>query len=166
MIVSAVVAAAKGNVIGVNNTIPWHLPADLRYFKQITSNAPIIMGRRCFESIGRPLPNRTNIVLSRDSRYQEQGVIVAPSIEVALETAEYVENRGECFIIGGEEVYKASSQYWQRIYYTAIDLDVAGTVFFPKIDPDRWCLVSTQGYSPDEKNKFSYEFRVYELCKM
>lgn len=161
MIISAIVACAKNGVIGKDNEIPWYLPADFAYFKRTTINHHIIMGRNCFESIGRPLPKRTNIVITRNPFYIASGCLMVNSIAEGLKTAE---NNGEteAFIIGGGEIYKQSVDLWGRLYLTEVDLDTEGDVFFPTFDLSEWKLVSEEYHSKDEKNEFDYVFKVFE----
>lgn len=161
MLVSAIVATAHRNVIGHNNQIPWYLPADLAYFKRTTLDHHIIMGRNCFESIGRPLPKRTNIVLSRDPFFTATGVLSARSIEEALGMA-FDNGEQEAFIIGGGQLYRDSADLWDKIYLTEVDLDVEGDVFFPEIDPSEWQETWRETHQADEKNEWAYTFRVLE----
>jgi dihydrofolate reductase len=161
MIVSTIVAVAENNVIGKDNDIPWYLPADLKYFKKRTLNHHIIMGKNCYYSIGRPLPKRTNVVLSRDPYFTVSNCVVAHSIEEALEAA-LRNGEHEVFIIGGGQIYEQSQKYWDRIYLTQVDLKVDGDVFFPEIDEEIWKLVSSESHEPDEKNEHSYTFKLYE----
>jgi dihydrofolate reductase len=160
MTISAIVACAKNGVIGKDNEIPWYLPADFAYFKRTTINHHIIMGRNCFESIGRPLPKRTNIVITRNPFYIASGCLMVNSIVEGLKTAE---NNGEteAFIIGGGEIYKQSVDLWDRLYLTEVDLDTEGDVFFPKLDMSEWQLVSAEQHSKNEKNEFDYVFKVF-----
>jgi len=161
MLISTIVATAKNNVIGKDNDIPWYLPADLKYFKKITLNHHIIMGRNCFESIGRPLPKRTNIVVTRNPFFVATGCIVVHSIEEALKIAK---NNGEteAFIIGGGMIYEQSQELWNKIYWTEVDLEVEGDVFFPKIDLSKWKETACDFHEKDEKNKYDYTFKVFE----
>lgn len=161
MIISAIVACAKNGVIGKNNEIPWYLPADFSYFKRTTINHHIIMGRNCFESIGRPLPKRTNIVITRNPFYIASGCLMVNSIAEGLKTAE---NNGEteAFIIGGGEIYKQSVDLWARLYLTEVDLDTEGDIYFPELDMAKWQLVSEEQHSKDEKNEFDYVFKIFE----
>ncbi len=162
MIVSAIVAVAKDNVMGKNNDIPWYLPADLKYFKATTLNRHIIMGRKTFTSIGRPLPKRTNIVITRQPFFIATGCVITNSIEQALEMA-YDNNEEEVFIIGGGEIYKQSMEYWDRLYLTEVDLEVeGGDTFFPEIDFSNWNHIVKDSYQPDEKNEHSYTFNIFE----
>lgn len=161
MIVSCIVATAKNGVIGHHNQIPWYLPADLKYFKKITQHHHIVMGRKCFESIGNPLPNRTNIVITRSPYYIVSGCIVAHSIAEALHIAEENDEK-EVFIIGGGEIYSQSADFWDRIYWTEVDIEPAGDVFFPNIDLSEWTLSSKECFDPNEKNEHAYCFKVYD----
>ncbi len=162
MIVSAIVAVANDNVIGRNNDIPWYLPADLKYFKRTTLNHHIIMGRKTFQSIGKPLPKRTNIVITRNPFFAASNVLIANSIEEALTIAD--ENQEEeCFIIGGGQIYERSLPFLDRIYLTEVDLKVEGDIHFPRIDLEKWQLTSCIHHEADEKNEHNYTFKRYEL---
>lgn len=159
MIVSCIVAVAHNNVIGKENDIPWYLPADLKYFKKITLGHHILMGRKCFQSIGKPLPKRTNIILTRDPFFISSNCLIARSIEEGLEMA-YDNGEEECFIIGGGIVYEQSMQYWDKLYLTEVDLQVDGDVFFPKINFSDWNLLSEERHTADEKNEYNYTFKL------
>ncbi|MGK0389001.1 MAG: dihydrofolate reductase [Maribacter sp.] len=162
MIVSAIVAVAKNNVMGRDNDIPWYLPADLKYFKATTLNRHIIMGRKTFMSIGRPLPKRTNVIMTRQPFFFASGCVIAHSIEQALEMA-YDNGEDEVFIIGGGEIYKQSMQYWDRLYLTEVDLEVKdGDTFFPDINFEEWKHTVSDPQVPDEKNEMAYTFNIYE----
>jgi dihydrofolate reductase len=161
MLVSSIVATAQNNVIGKDNQIPWYLPADLAYFKRTTLNHHVIMGRNCYESIGKPLPKRTNIVLTRDPFFTASGIVVAHSIEDALGIA-YDNGEEEAFIIGGGEIYRQTADLWDKIYLTQVALMADGDVFFPEIDPSEWVAISHEKHEPDEKNEWAYSFWVYE----
>lgn len=161
MRISCIVAVAENNVIGKDNDIPWYLPADLKYFKRTTLDHHILMGRNCYQSIGKPLPKRTNVILTRDPFYIASSCLVAHSIEEGLLMAK--ENgEEECFIIGGGEIYKQSIAFWDRIYLTKVDLKVEGDIYFPDLDMDEWSLVSEEAHSKDEKNEYDYRFLVYD----
>ena len=150
----------NNNEIGRGNDIPWYLPADLKYFKRITSGHPIIMGRKCFESIGRPLPNRTNIIVSRNPEYYQEGCILTHSLNAAIAVAREHDEE-EAFIIGGGEIYRRGMPLTQRLYLTTIDIDIADAdVFFPEIDYDQWELTSEEKHSKDAKNPHDYAFKV------
>ncbi len=162
MIKSFVVAVAKNNVIGKDNTLPWHLPADLRFFKNLTTGHHIIMGRKTFDSFGKPLPNRTSVVITRQKDYRPEGCIVVHSIEEAIKVAA-VEK--EIFIIGGAEIFKQTMPIADRIYLTRIDQEFEGDTFFPELNKEEWELKEKQDFEPDEKNKYSYSFCIYEPKK-
>lgn len=161
MIISCIVATAKNNIIGKDNDIPWYLPADLKYFKRITSGHHILMGRNCYESIGRPLPKRTNVVISRNPYLAISNCLVAHSIEEALELA-YNNGEKEVFIIGGGMIYEQSKDLWDKLYLTEVDLEVDGDIVFPEIKSDEWKTISTEAHKRDEKNEYDYCFKVLE----
>lgn len=161
MIVSAIVAVGDDLVIGKDNELPWHLPADLKYFKRKTLDHHIIMGKNTFYSIGRPLPKRYNIVLTRDPFFIADGIYVAHSIYEALEIA-YDAGDDEVFIIGGAQVYRTAMEYLDKIYLTRVDISVAGDTYFPEILPSDWKLIGEVKHDADDKNKYSYAFCTYE----
>lgn len=160
MIISAIVAMAKNNVIGKNNDIPWYLPADLKYFKKTTLGHHILMGRKSYQSIGRPLPKRTNIIVTRDPYFISSNCLVARTIEEGLEMA-FNNDEKECFIIGGGTIYSQTSALWDKLYLTQVDLEIEGDVYFPKIDFSKWTLESQKDMLADEKNPYNYSFKVY-----
>lgn len=164
MIVSAIVAVAKNGIIGHNNRIPWYLPADLKYFKRTTLGHHVIMGRNCFESIGKPLPQRTNIVISRDPYFAATGCMVAHSMKEALDIAQG-NGETEAFIIGGGQIYRQSIPYWDKIYLTEVELIAEGDVSFPEIKSDEWRLLSSETHSADDKNEFDYTFNILERLR-
>lgn len=162
MIVSAIVAVDRNNVIGKDNGIPWYLPADLKYFKRRTLNHHIVMGRKNFESIGRPLPMRTNIIVTRNPYFIASNCLVAPSVEAALSIA-FDNGEEEAFIIGGGEIYRQSMPFWDRVYLTRVETAVeGGEVFFPDLPGNEWRLLSSESHEADEKNVHRYTFEVYE----
>ncbi len=161
MTISCIVAVAKGNIIGKDNDIPWYLPADLQYFKKTTLNHHIIMGRNCFDSIGRPLPKRTNVILTRDPYYLASNSVVAHSIPEALEIA-YQNEETEAFIIGGGKIYDQTVDLWDRLYITEVDVEVEGDILFPTIDFNEWELTFEEKHLPDGKNEYAYTFKVYQ----
>lgn len=162
MIVSSIVAISKNHAIGRDNQIPWYLPADLKYFKKITLGHHVIMGRKTFESIGRPLPKRTNIVLTRDPFYTGSGILVAHSIEEALQLA-LDHGETEAFIIGGGKIYEDTVEYWDKVYLTEVDIEVEDAqVFFPELDHAEWKLISKECNDADEKNEWPYCYLIYE----
>ncbi|MGJ8514150.1 dihydrofolate reductase [Carnimonas bestiolae] len=141
--IAIIVARSSNGVIGAEGKMPWHLPEDLRFFKDKTSHKPVIMGRTTFESIGRPLPNRTNIVITRNTSYRAEGVKVAHSLESALEVAReqaQLDGVDEVMIIGGGEIYAQALPLADRLYVTQIDITLQGDAFFASIDEQQWQL--------------------------
>lgn len=161
MILSLLVAAAENNVIGKDNKLPWHLPDDLKYFKNLTWAMPILMGRKTFDSIGRPLPGRKSIVITRNKDWQHEGVDVVHSIEAAVEKAKGYGAK-EIFVIGGAEIFKTSLPNANRIYLTRIHHPFDGDVFFPAIDEKEWMLVSKRFCEKDAKNAYDHTYQVWE----
>lgn len=157
-IVSLIAAVAANGVIGDGREIPWRLPADLQRFKQITVGHVVIMGRKTYESIGKPLVNRRNFVVSRDPDYRAPGCEVVPSVANALRLA----GDGEVFVIGGGEIYRAALPFADRLYVTRVDLAPAGDVFFPEIDPAAWEEVERVAGRVDEKNPHAHAFVVLD----
>ena len=160
--ISIIVAMAKNRVIGKDNDMPWHLPADLQHFRKITLDKPIIMGRKTYESIGRPLPKRHNIIVSRNSDYRVDGCDVVSSLEEAVEMAGEVE---EVFIIGGGFLYNQTIDQADRLYLTFIDLDVDGDTFFPEYEHLALKQVFSEHHQKDEKNPYDYEFTEFIVEK-
>nr|WP_223270247.1 type 3 dihydrofolate reductase [Colwellia sp. C1TZA3] len=156
---SMIVAHANNRVIGKNNDMPWHLPADLAYFKKTTLGKPIIMGRKTFQSIGRPLPGRKNIVISRDDNFQAEGVEVVHSVDAAL--ALVVDN-AEAMVIGGGAIYQHCLAAAQRLYITHINADIDGDTYFPEYDLTVWKKIASDIRPSDEKNLYQLDFSVYE----
>ncbi|GHF78341.1 type 3 dihydrofolate reductase [Thalassotalea marina] len=158
-ILSMIVAHADDRVIGKDNDMPWHLPADLAYFKKTTLGKPVIMGRKTYESIGRPLPGRLNIVISRDASYQAEGVTTVLSVDKALEVAGDVE---EIMVIGGGAIYAHCLDKADRLYITHIKAKVDGDTTFPAYDLQFWNKVSSELRPADDKNLYDLDFCVYE----
>lgn len=142
MILSLIVAMTRQHVIGVNNSLPWNLPGDLKRFKQITLGSPIIMGRKTYDSIGRPLPGRRNIVISRQADLKIAGVEVVSSLKAAIEL---VVDLPEVFVIGGGQIFAEALPLAQRLYITWIESDIAGDAYFPPIDFNRYKAVEDLG---------------------
>lgn len=162
MIVSAIAAVSKNGVIGKNNEVPWYLPADIKFFKNTTLNHHVIMGRKTLDSIVNPLPKRTNIILTRDPFFIASNVIVAHTMDEALDIAEQNEEE-EVFILGGAEIYELSLPYLDKLYITEVEVEVPdGDTFFPEVDWKEWKLISQEPHQPDEKNEFAYNFKIYE----
>ena len=158
MQISLIVAFTQNRVIGEDNQMPWYLPRDLAWFKRNTLNKPVIMGRKTFESIGRPLPNRNNIVLSRQP-FIYDGVQWADSLQTALS---FCENDAEVMIIGGGELFKQSLPMTNKLYLTEIQTALDGDTFFPQIDFNQWKLVEEEYTQSDEKNAYACRFMVLE----
>ncbi len=154
MLISLVVAVAANNAIGKNNQLLWHLPADLKHFKQITTGHTILMGRKTFQSIGKPLPNRRNIIISR-TKTQIAGCEVSSSLEEALFLTDKNE---EVMVIGGATIYNLALPIASRIYITRVHQEFEADTFFPEIDPNQWQETSREDYPADEKNPFRYSF--------
>lgn len=155
MKISLIAAMTKNRVIGKNNAMPWHLPADLRHFKQITHHKPIVMGRKTFESIGRALPERRNIVVSRQLNDVISGLEVYPSLERVWEA---LKTEQEVLVIGGQTLFEETLAMADRLYLTLIDVEMEGDTFFPAWDPKQWHVVSRESHRADEKNPWNYEF--------
>ncbi|MBW3141072.1 type 3 dihydrofolate reductase [Ferrimonas balearica] len=159
MRIALIACMARNRVIGKDNQMPWHLPADLKHFKAVTLGKPVVMGRRTFESIGRPLPGRHNIVITRQPDYAPEGVTVVASIEAAIAAAGAVE---ELMIIGGGELYAAMLPRADRLYITDVDLDVEGDTHFPDYQALGWDEVEQTVYQPDERNLYTLTFRTLD----
>jgi dihydrofolate reductase len=150
-VVSLVVAMARNRVIGRNNALPWRLSEDLKRFKATTMGKPILMGRKTFESIGKPLPGRANLVLTRDRAWQANGVLTVASIEEAVERSR---RAPELAVIGGAEVYRLALPLTDIIYLTRVEADVEGDTHFPELDPREWIEDIVTTYPADEKNQY------------
>ena len=157
MIISIIVAVAANNVIGKDNQLLWHLPSDLKYFKQRTTNHHILMGRKTYESIGKPLPDRTSLIITQNKNYQAQGSFVFTDIQKAIEHAR-ADNENELFIIGGAQIYALALPFADKLYLTKIHAPFEGDTFFPQINSNEWTQTSIESFEPDEKNKFKYDF--------
>ena len=159
MIISFVVAMGKNKVIGKNNSLPWTMPADMKHFKDLTSGKPVIMGRKTFESIGKPLPKRINIIITRDKDYDAQNCTVVHSIDEALEAAK---NATEVMVIGGAQIYKEFLPKANRMYLTIIDADFQGDTYFPKYDVTEWEETAYEEHEKDAENPYDYAFITLE----
>ncbi|WP_018665156.1 dihydrofolate reductase [Heyndrickxia acidiproducens] len=156
-------AQDEKGVIGKNNRLPWHLPADLKYFKAVTMGHPIVMGRKTYESIGRPLPGRTNLILTRNPDFKAAGCLVFSS---KAELLKWAGERGEeVFVTGGAEIFALLAEDADRLYKTQIAADIGGDTYFPAINWDAFELVSCKKGIRDEKNPYDYEFQVFERKK-
>ncbi|MBX2932669.1 MAG: dihydrofolate reductase [Ferruginibacter sp.] len=159
--VSLIVAAAENNVIGKNNQLLWHLPNDLKFFKNTTWGMPVIMGRKTFESVNKPLPGRFNFVITRQAGWKADGVTVATSLQDALEKAATT-NCKEIFIIGGGEIYKQAIEIADKIIMTRVHTTLDGDTFFPVIDESKWIQISNQDFAIDDKHQYAYSFQIWE----
>lgn len=156
MTLAAVVAMSENRVIGNNNQLPWHLPADLKHFKAITMGKPILMGRKTFQAIGRVLPGRCNIVITHDTQLQAPGCVVANSIDTALEAAASYSN--DSFVIGGALLYQQMLPKIERIYLTIVHHEFVGDAYFPELNPAEWQEVERKEHSADGENKYAFSF--------
>ena len=161
MRISIIVAMDEGRVIGNDGGMPWHLPADLKFFKSQTMGKPIIMGRSTYESIGKPLPGRTNIVITRNTGFQADGCQLAYSVDAALDIAR-AEGAAEAMIIGGGGIYEQTLDRTDRLYLTQIAAHLVGDTQFPVINNEDWREVSREAYAADSKNPFDLEFVVLD----
>ena len=167
-LLSMIVATADNNIIGKDNDMPWHLPADLAYFKKVTLGKPIIMGRKTYESIGRPLPGRRNIVISRDENYFAAGVDAVTSVEQALalvDGSDGNETVEEIMVIGGGAIYKHCLPNADRLYVTHIKATIDGDTQFPNYDDGCWEKTGSELRSSDDKNAYDLDFCVYQRIK-
>jgi len=159
MRIALIAALTENRVIGRDNQLPWRISADLKHFKALTMGKPIVMGRKTWESIGRPLPGRKNIVVTRDTAYQAEGCQVVHSIEQALDTAGEVD---EVMIIGGAGLYRQTLGRADRLYLTRVKAEVDGDTWFPEIDPQQWHELACESHSADENNEHDYDFVILE----
>lgn len=157
MLLSLIVAAAQNGVIGRDNQLIWHLPDDLKQFKRLTTGHPILMGRKTFESIGKPLPNRTSIVITRNQHWQFEGVIVVNTVEEAIEAARQTGTE-EAFVIGGAEIYQMMLPATDKIYLTEVKADFEGDAFFRIPDLNEWREVQRTAHTTDEKHAVAFDF--------
>lgn len=157
------VAVGENLAIGKDNQLLWHMPADLKFFKQTTSGHTVVMGRKTFDSVGRPLPNRRNIIITRDTALKIDGVEVVNSLEEAIYITENEEK--PVFIVGGAEIYRQALPKTDILYLTTIHHNFDADTFFPEFDRNEWELVSSEPHKADEKNKYDYTFEVLERKK-
>ena len=162
MRISLIVAISENNVIGREGRLPWHLSADLKQFKRLTMGHHMVMGRRTFESIGRLLPGRTTVVLSRNRDFRAEGAIVAENFANALAR---ISGDDEVFVIGGQEIYRLALPHVSRMYVTAVHANLEGDTYFPDAQWDGWAMIEDVRFSADEKNDYDYSFRVYDRIR-
>lgn len=161
-LVTLVVAAAQNGVIGKNNDLPWHLPRDLKYFKAITTGCPIIMGRKTYESIGKALPNRLNIVITRNADYTLADAEVTDSLEAAITLAQQQQpDAREIHVIGGATIFTAALPLLDKLYLNRVLADIDGDTYLPSIDWSVWRLINSEQYPADDKNSYALDFQVY-----
>ena len=163
MKISLIVAVSQNNVIGRDNQLPWHLPEDLQYFKTVTMGKPLIMGRKTFESIGRPLPGRTNIVITRNPAWTAEGVEIVKDIEAAFDCAQIAcsaSGGDEVMVVGGEQIYRSCLARSDRLYLTRVEAEVEGDAFFPEINADDWQQVEEK--LPEKLDKHAYRFLILD----
>ncbi|MDA9599004.1 dihydrofolate reductase [bacterium] len=163
MKLSLIVAVSRNGVIGIDNQLPWHLPEDLKYFKSATMGKPLIMGRKTYDSIGRPLPGRTNIVVTRDASWQASGVEVAKSLEAAMSLGEKAcldAEADEIMVIGGEQIYRMTLPAADRLYLTQVDAEIEGDAFFPAVDFSQWKQVNE--LLPELTDTHPYRFLQFD----
>ena len=156
---SIIVAMARNRVIGAAGAIPWHLPNELKLFKSVTMGHHIIMGRKTYESIGRLLPGRTTVIVTRQPDYHVPGALSAHSLDAAIAACRGDDN---IFVIGGGELYRAALPLADRIYLTTVDAEPAGDTFMPELDPAEWRVSTSETFSADDRHRYSYRFAVYD----
>ena len=159
MQLSIIVAMDKNRAIGKDGILPWHLSADLQHFKKITMDKPIVMGRKTHESIGRPLPGRENIILTRDKDYYAEACTILHSLD---EIVDHCKDHEEVMITGGAEIYNVTLDKASRLYLTEVHTEINGDTFFPEFNRDDWNEISREDFKADEKNEFDYSFLVLE----
>ena len=165
MKLALIVALAQNRTIGRDNQLPWHLPEDLRYFRAVTMGKPVVMGRKTHESIGRPLPGRPNIVISRQQGYQPEGVVVVESLEPAVELAARLalqSDAGEAIIMGGADIYRQVLPLVDRMYLTEVHANIEGDAFFPEFDRSEWEEVQRVDHTPSGDNPLAYSFVILD----
>ena len=161
--ITIIAAIGKNNELGKDNQLLWHLPEDLKYFKKMTLEHPIIMGRKTYESIGKPLPNRTNIVVSRKENWFEEGILIVPSIKDAIKHAKKINE--QIFIIGGGNIYEQTIDLADCLKITQVDFQTEANAFFPKIDENIWQKTNEIHHSKDEKHAYDFSFQTWERRK-
>ncbi|WBA82453.1 dihydrofolate reductase [Endozoicomonas sp. GU-1] len=165
MKLALIAAVADNNAIGINNKMPWYLPGDLRYFKAVTMGKPVIMGRKTFDSLGKPLPGRTNIVITRDHNWHHEGVSVVHNLDdgIALaEAANLINGNEEIMIIGGEQIYRQAIDQADRLYLTRVYQSFDGDAFFPDINPQEWREISREDTQSEDEQPLTYSYLVLD----
>jgi dihydrofolate reductase len=164
MLISAITAVAENNVIGKDNTLPWHLPADMKFFKNTTLHHPVIMGRKTYDSFKKALPLRENIVITRRENFILPDAMVVSSLKEAIEKAKSFQP-AEIFILGGAQIFEQSMAVTDRLYLTRIHENFDGDVLFPEIDFSKWEKIKDEYHASDEKNKYAYSFQTWERIR-
>ena len=162
MIISLIVAMGENRVIGYNNKLPWNLPSELKYFREATKHKPVIMGRKTHDSIGRPMPERMNIIITRDKNYKADGCVVVNSKEDAIKTAK---GNNEAMVIGGAEIYKLFLPIADRLYITKVHGTFKGDIYFPEFNENEWVKLKETFVEKDDENKYSYTIMALERKK-
>ena len=165
MKISLIVAASENNVIGRDNDLPWKLPIDMKFFVQTTKGHSILMGRKNLESFGRLLPNRTNILLTRDRNFQFEGAEIFYDLQKAIAFAKEIEEE-ELMVIGGGEIYRQCMPFADRIYLTRVHAEIEGDVYFPQLDSSIWKLKSEEYHEKDEKHNYAFTFQKFERAEI
>jgi dihydrofolate reductase len=161
MTISLVVAASENNVIGKDNRLLWHLPNDMKFFKNTTWGMPVIMGRKTFESLGKPLAGRMNIIMTRDKDWTAQGTRATSNMEEAMQAAAETDAK-EVFVIGGGEIFKQVLPQANRVYLTRVHTNIEGDTFFPELPQKEWQLLTQLDFAADVKHKYGYSFQVWQ----
>jgi len=158
--ITIIAAIGNKNALGKDNQLLWKLPKDLKHFKTLTENHPVVMGRKTYESIGKPLPNRTNIVVSRKENWFQEGILIVSTLKEALKFAKKINE--DFFVIGGGEIYKQTMDVADRLEITQVNGDFEADTFFPKIDPKIWQKTDEECHSKDDKNDYDFCFQTFE----
>lgn len=161
MIINLVVAATENNVIGKDNQLLWHLPNDMAFFKNVTWGMPVVMGRKTFDSLGKPLKGRTNIVMTSNGSFASEGVVRAANVKEALEQSASTDAK-QCYVIGGGEIFKAVMPQAARIYMTRVHTTLEGDTYFPEIKEEEWELITSLSFDKDDKHAYSYTFETWQ----
>jgi dihydrofolate reductase len=165
MNIALIAALTENRVLGKDNQLIWHLPKDLKHFKQTTTGHPVVMGRKTYESFGKPLPNRTNIIVSRNREYEAEGCIVRTSLMQAIEEArKYAKDI--VFIAGGGEIYRQALPLADLMYLTHIHATLEGDAFFPEFEKDEWKVVATESIAPDDKHPYAFDIVTWKRVKL
>ncbi|GAB3916489.1 dihydrofolate reductase [Larkinella terrae] len=161
MLISLIAAVAENGVIGQDNELVWHLPDDFKYFKQTTSGHPVLMGRKTFESLGKPLPNRLNVVITRNPAFHPEGAVIVDSLEKAMEEARKT-GIAEAFVIGGAEIYRQAIASADRLYLTEVKASYEGDAKFPDFDKTVWQEISRRPHPADDRHAVPFDFVIWE----